>query len=75
MQANSNTKFTWRIINEITENKNQPKIPIASLYSYSKNDKIVDDKFEICDILNDYFTYVGENISKNIKKKIVRLKK
>lgn len=31
LQANSNTKSTWRIINEITENKNKPKIPIALL--------------------------------------------
>jgi hypothetical protein len=67
LQANSYTKSTWRIINEITENKNKPKIPITSLCS--KDDKIVYDKFEICNILNNYFTNVEENISKNIKKK------
>jgi hypothetical protein len=47
----------------------KPKIPINSLYS--KDDKIVYDKFEICNILNNYFTNVGENISKNIKKIII----
>lgn len=67
LQANSNTKSTWRIINEIIYNKNKPKIPIASLYN--NDNKLVKDKFEICNILNDYFTNVGENISKNIKKK------
>jgi len=58
--------LTWSIINEITENKKKPTISILSLYS--KDDKIVEDKFKICNILNDYFTNVGVNISKNIKK-------
>lgn len=65
LQANSNTKSTWRIINEIIDNTNKPKIPITSLYGIY----LVKDSFEICNILNDYFTHVGENISKNIIKK------
>lgn len=64
LQANSNTKSTWRIINEIIDNNNKPKISIALLYN--NDDKIVEDKFEICNILNNYFTNVGKNISKNI---------
>ena len=65
MTTNMNLKTTWKLINEII---NERKIKSSIPDSFKENEQIISDAKEIANKFNDYFVNVGPNLAEKFPK-------
>lgn len=62
--SSSNQKIIWKNLNEVITNSGKKKDSIIEYLMV--NDKMINDHQEMCNVMNDHFTSVGENLMKKI---------